>query len=254
MEKVFQSYGKYYDVIYADKDYENECDFLEDIFRRYSKPQLKTIIDAGCGTGGHAIPLARRGYQVTGIDASETMIDIAKEKAGRNEVNVDFYVMDLRELGLNKKFDACICMFAVMDYLADNQDIQKTLLNIRKQLKSASLLVFDFWYGPAVLTILPSARMKIAEANGIRVTRFAKPHLDTLHHLCVVDYHIIATKGNQIIDEVREEHKVRFFFPEEIKHYLEENGFKLLKLCPFLDIDADPSEEVWNATAICRAI
>ena len=254
MERAFQSYGKYYDIIYADKDYEKECDFLEEIFRRYSKSVPKTILDVGCGTGGHAILLARRGYEVAGIDASEIMIGIAKEKASKSRVNVDFYVMDLRELGLNKKFDACICMFAVMDYLTDNQDIQKALLSVRKHLENGSLFVFDFWYGPAVLTILPSTRMKTIEKNGMRVIRFATPHLDTLHHLCVVNYHLIATRKNQIIDEVKEKHRVRFFFPEEIKHYLEENSFKLLKLCPFLDLNAEPSEGVWNATAISQAI
>ena len=90
MERAFRSYGKYYDIIYADKDYEKECDFLEEIFRNYSKIIPKTILDGGCGTGGHAIPLAERGYEVTGIDLSEEMINIAKEKASKTGVNIDF--------------------------------------------------------------------------------------------------------------------------------------------------------------------
>ena len=250
----FLAYGEYYDILYADKDYERECDFLEDVFRRYSKSEIKTILDAGCGTGGHALFLAKRGYEVTGIDASEVMISIAKEKARRNKTNVDFHVMDLRELQLNKRFDACICMFAVMDYLIENRHIQKALSNIRKHLKDGSLFTFDFWYGPAVLSILPSERVKIMEKGGIRVIRFAEPHLDVLHHICKVNYYLIATKGNLIVDEVNEKHVVRFFFPEEIRHYLEEGGFKLLKLCSFLNLDVEPSENIWNAVAISQAI
>lgn len=251
---VFRSYGQYYDIIYADKDYEKECDFLEKIFRKYSKSKPNTILDAGSGTGSHAIPMARRGYKVTGIDASEMMVNIAKEKTRKSGINIDFYAMDLRELWLNKKFDACICMFAVIDYLTENQDIQKALLNIRKHLKTGSLFVFDFWYGPAVLTILPSKEMKMIEKNEIRVIRFAEPRLDTLHHLCKVSYYLIATKANLIIEEVREKHVVRFFFPEEIKHFVEENGFKLLKLSQFLRLEAEPNEETWDAVAVCEAV
>lgn len=163
MKEIFKSYAKYYDIIYADKDYEKECDFLEEIFRNYSKITPKTILDGGCGTGGHAIPLAKRGYEVTGVDLSEEMINIAKEKAKENGVNIDFRVMDLRELRLNKKFDVCILMFAVIDYIINTKDLLKVFANIRETLKNDSLFIFDFWYGPAVLTILPTPRMKTLE-------------------------------------------------------------------------------------------
>ena len=254
MKGIFQSYGKYYDIIYADKDYEKECNFLEEIFREYSKFTPKTILDGGCGTGGHAIPLAKRGYDVTGIDRSEEMIKIAKEKASKSGVNINFNVMDLLKLRLNKKFDACICMFAVIDYLTNNKDLLKALLNIKEHLKGGSLFIFDFWYGPAVLTILPSHRMKIIEKESVKVIRFAEPHLDTFHHICEVNYHFIIIKENLVIYEGKEKHMVRFLFPEEVKHYLEESGFQPLRICPFLDLNAKPSEKTWNVTMIARAI
>jgi len=254
MGKVFSKYAEYYDIIYADKDYEKECDFLEEIFRKYSRFKPKVILDGGCGTGGHAIPLAKRGYEVTGIDLSEEMINIAKEKASKSGVNIDFNVMDLRELRLNKKFDACVLIFAVIDYLTDCKDLLKALANIREDLKSGSLLVFDFWYGPAVLTILPSPRIKIIEKEGAKVIRFAEPHLNTLHHICEVNYHFMVVKENLVVYEGKEKHTVRFYFPEEIKHYLEESGFQLLRFCPFLDLNTQPSEKTWNVTAIAQPV
>jgi SAM-dependent methyltransferase len=162
--------------------------------------------------------------------------------------------MDLCNLWLNKKFDACICMFAVIDYITKTRDLLKALSNIREHLKDNALLIFDFWYGPAVLTILPSSRMKITEKEGIRVIRFAEPHLDTSHHICEVNYHFIIIKENQVIHEGKEKHTVRFYFPEEIKHYLEESGFQLLRFCPFLDLNNQPSEKTWNVTAIAQAV
>lgn len=254
MKKTFQSYGKYYDIIYADKNYEKECDFLERIFRKYLRSMPKTILDAGCGTGGHAVPLAKRGYEVTGIDYSEVMINIAKQKARESGVNIDFYVADLRELRLNRKFDACVCMFAVIDYLIRNKDVQKALLSIRRCLMDGALFIFDFWYGPAVLTILPSPRIKIMKEEAVQVVRFANPRLDSLHHVCEVNYNMFVLKEKKLVDEVEEKHLVRYFFPKEIEHYLEESGFKLLKLCPFLNLNEKINEKFWNAVAISKAL
>jgi SAM-dependent methyltransferase len=254
LKAVFKSYAKYYDIIYSDKNYEKECDFLEEIFSNYSKITPKKILDGGCGTGGHAIPLAERGYDVTGIDLSEEMINIAKEKARKRNVNIDFYVMDLRDLKLSKKFDACILMFSVIDYLTDTKDLLKTLTNIREVLKNDSLLIFDFWYGPAVITNPPTPRMKIIEKEDLKIIRFAEPFLNTLHHTCEVNYHLIVTKKDKIMYEGREKHTLRFYFPEEIKHYLEESSFQLLKLCPFLNLNGQPSEKTWHVTAIAQAV
>jgi len=64
-------YAGTYDALYQDKDYEAECDFLQQVFARYAQAPIRAILDLGCGTGGHALPLARRGYALTGVDRSE---------------------------------------------------------------------------------------------------------------------------------------------------------------------------------------
>jgi len=247
---VFRDYAKYYDIIYADKEYEKECDFLEDIFSRFSKSRPKSILDIGCGTGGHAIPLGTRGYRVTGIDASDEMISRAKDKATKLGVNVNFQVSDIKEIWLEQKFDACIGMFSVMDYLVSYADIKNALDNIRVHLNQGSVFIFDFWNGIAVLTTKPSVKVKIVEREGKRIIRMANPTLDAIRHLCEIEYHIIVTEKDTITDELVERHVIRFFFPQEISYYLEENGFALLKMCPFLDVDREMDERTWHVTAI----
>lgn len=254
MKGIFQSYGKYYDLVYTHKDYERECDFLEEIFGEYSRIKPKTILDGGCGTGGHAIPLARRGYEVTGIDQSEQMISIAKNKAMEDSIDVDFHLMDLRELELHRNFDACICMFSVMGYLTNGKDLSKALFNIREHLGDGSLLIFDFWYGPAVLSISPSPKLKKVEKDGAKIIRFAEPWLDTSAHLCEVDYYFLSIEGNLVLDEGEERHTVRFYFPEEIRQSLEKNSLQLIRLCPFLELHGQPTDRTWNVTAIARAV
>ena len=252
MRKVFGTYGEYYDIFYSDKDYEQECDFIQEIFKKYSSSPVKSVLDVGCGTGGHSIPLACRGYNVTGIDASPVMIKKAKEKAKEVGVNPTFRPLDIRHFDLNKKFDACISMFAVLNYVTETDDILKALENVKRHLKADSIFTFDFWNGLAVLRILPSVRVKVVEKDGKRVIRTVHPEMDSLHHICKSHYHVLVTEGENILDEFKETHTVRYFFPQEIAHYLDDAGFELLKFCPFLNLKGTVDENEWNVTAIAR--
>jgi len=252
--KSFERYAQYYDLIYQDKDYKKECDFIEGIFQEFSSTPVKSVLDGGCGTGGHAILLAKRGYMVTGIDSSEIMIKSAREKAERDNLSLNFQAMDVRQFDLNQKFDACLCMFAVMDYITQTEDVLKALDSARRHLKKNSLFIFDFWNGLAVLRLLPSERVKIVEDKEKRVIRIAQPELDAFNHICYVHYRLLVFQNNALIDEIEETHVIRYFFPQEIAHYLKDSGFELLKICPFLNLEGKVDENVWNIAAIARAV
>ena len=242
-----------YDIIYGDKDYKSECNFIEDTFNKYSRKGIKTILDAGCGSGNHSILLSDKGYNVVGFDLSEMMIQKAEKKYGKIK-NLEFHVMDLRTFQFNSKFDACVCMFAVLGYLTETCDIIKAFKNIRNHLKDDSLFIFDLWNGLAVLRILPSLRTKILNAGKRRIIRIAEPELDAFNHICKVNYRLFIIENNIIVDEVKETHVVRYYFPQELKHYLEESGFEVLKICPFLDLNGGVDENVWNIAIVARAV
>src|SRR5207248_11417549 len=71
IEGVFgPQYAEAYDTLYRDKDYSAECDAIEHVFRLYGIGPVRRVLDLGCGTGGHAVPLAERGYEVVGVDRS----------------------------------------------------------------------------------------------------------------------------------------------------------------------------------------
>ena len=81
MNQAFGStYAHAYDLLYLDKDYTAECDFIENIFHRYGDKPISRVLDLGCGTGNHAFPLASRGYEVVGIERSESMLAQASNK------------------------------------------------------------------------------------------------------------------------------------------------------------------------------
>ena len=113
-----QTYADQYDLLYGDKDYEAECDLLCEAFRRWGTGPVESVLDLGCGTGNHAIPLAKRGFQVTGVDVSPGMLAHAEAKVMGwqlpDVVPPVFQHGDVRSVSLGKQFAAVIMMFAVL--------------------------------------------------------------------------------------------------------------------------------------------
>ena len=242
----FKDYAEYYDLIYKDKDYVKEVDFLEEIFGE-NKP--KNILEVGCGTGSYTKILLEMRYGVTAVDISEDMLKIAREKCACKFINGD-----IRNITINEKFDACIAMFAVMGYITENSDIIKTLDNIHRHLKPDGFFIFDVWNGLAVLRLLPEQRIKEIENDEVRIIRIATPNLRSFEHVCEVNYRLlILNKEANTFNEINEKHVVRFYFPQEITHYLEQAGFEVFKICPFLDLNGKVDENVWNIAVIARA-
>ena len=118
-----KGYSELYNLFYQDKDYEKECDCIVKVFQQFKK-KPKTVLDLGCGTGGHIFPMIKRGYQVTGIDKSEFMLDSARRKAKEKNLPVEFIEGDITKMKMKKKFDAIISMFAVVGYQTSNKDLE----------------------------------------------------------------------------------------------------------------------------------
>lgn len=253
-DKVFgQVYADQYDLLYGDKDYEAECDLIENVFRKYGKGEIKTILDLGCGTGNHAIPLVRRGYQVTGVDISEDMLSCARAKAqNAGSEGQNFLYGDVRNIDLRHQYDVVLMMFAVLGYQTTNEDVLSALNTASRHLKSGGLFICDVWYGPAVLTQRPTEKAKIIPTPKGKIIRTASGHLDTFRHLCEVRYHILRIEDQQVISESEEKHTMRYFFPQELAILMLHADLKMADICVFGKLEQQPSEDTWNVLVIAK--
>jgi ubiquinone/menaquinone biosynthesis C-methylase UbiE len=256
-EHVFrQGYAEHYDLFYAGKDYESECNILEEVFRRYGKGKIRTILDLGCGTGNHAFPLAKRGYEVTGVDRSGDMLANARSKLANFKSQSQplpmFLQGDLRSLDLDRKFDAVLMMFAVLGYQLTNEDILSALKTVRRHLKPGGLFIGDVWYGPAVLAIRPGDKIKTMPTEDGKVIRLASSGLDIYHHLATVNYHVLHLQGQTVLSETKESHQMRYFFPQELALFLDQTSLEMLRVSAFPSLAEDANEQSWNALVVAK--
>ncbi len=242
-------YAQYYDLFNSGKDYSHECNFLEEVFRKYSKRKVETILDLGCGTGRHDEELAKRGYKVTGLDLSPEMIEIAK----RRNSSLEFIVGDMANFYIERKFDSVICMFSALGYLTENKKVKEFFKCSYEHLKPNGLLILDVWNGLGVLNELPSSREKIVESGKIKIIRKSFPRLNLARNLNEVRFNIKIFENERMIEEYEENHKVRFFFAEELSRYLGKGGFQLNHLCPSYDLSREVMDKDWNMTLISNA-
>src|SRR3989344_4193757 len=113
-----KKYAEYYDKFNIGKYYANEVDLIESVLKKFGVSGNK-ILDLGCGTGLHEKEFSKRGYDVTGLDLSEEMIEIAKKR----NPEYKFFIGDMSNFEVGEKFDAVITMFSALGYLTENSQI-----------------------------------------------------------------------------------------------------------------------------------
>jgi SAM-dependent methyltransferase len=254
---VFDDYATYYDEMYTDKDYIAEVSYIETLFREHTQPGPISILDLGSGTGRHAIDLASRGYSIRGIDLSASMVTLAEaRKASLPEDlkgNVSFSVGDVRSIRLGAQFDVVLALFHVASYQTTNDDFRAFLATAQLHLRPGGILIFDFWYGPAVLSQKPEVRIKRVETNNRWVVRIAEPVPQFEDNCVVVKYEIIDyLKQTGAMRRVNEEHKMRFFSLPDLQLFAEPAGFDILSMREWMKESA-PSSDSWSVCAIARA-
>jgi SAM-dependent methyltransferase len=251
MTSVFgKGYASTYDTLYQDKDYGVECDRIGQIIRDNRHSPVQSILDLGCGTGNHALRLAQRGYSVTGVDRSPEMLEVAQRKSRESNLDCKFIQSDIRTFKSEQKFDVVIMMFAVLGYLNDNEDILGALNTVKNHLSPGGLFICDVWYGPAVLHQKPGERMRVTDSGNTKIIRASSGELDSLHHIVTVRFRLWKIEGDRLVDDISEEHQMRFFFPQELDLLFRMSGLSIKRMLSFPDIEHQPSEDTWNICVV----
>jgi SAM-dependent methyltransferase len=118
------------------------------------------VLDLCCGHGRHSVELAKRGYQVAGLDISELSLELARTTAADAGVLIEFIHGDMRDIPYQAQFDLVINLFTAFGYLESQAEDQKVLEAVAKALKPGGRFFID--------TINQAWLMRHFEARGWR--------------------------------------------------------------------------------------
>ena len=144
-EFVSLPYGRLadiYDFVMRHVDYRAWADYVEAAFTRHGADPVR-VLDLACGTGTMALELSRRGYDVTGADASEAMLDVARRKAAAAGRAIPFHAEDLRRVGGFPPFDAVLCLYDSLNYMMSSEEMGQALRQVRPLVGPGGVFVFD---------------------------------------------------------------------------------------------------------------
>ncbi|NJE26818.1 class I SAM-dependent methyltransferase [Thermococcus sp. MV5] len=240
MHELYTVLAEYYDVIYRRRAerVRDEINFVEEIFKADAKRDVKKILDLACGTGIPTLELARRGYEVIGMDLHEEMLEVAKRKAKREGLTIEFIQGDALEVDFNQEFDAVTMFFSSIMYF-DERDIKKLFNSVAKALKPGGVFVADFpcWFyggsdGPIVWD-------ENADEEKLVITdwRIVEPGLQKLHFKRLVQ--ILKPNGETkafFVDDT-----LNIYTPREMRLLAKEH-FDEVKIYGHLKRRLDPND------------
>ncbi len=216
------SFARIYDDIMNKVPYNFWYNYLNEILDFYGI-NVDEILDLACGTGNMSIRFARDNKQVVGVDLSEEMLDVAREKADNENLNVDFVHSDLRDLNLSGSFDLAFSVFDSLNYILTLEDLHKVFKNVYKLLNKDGILIFDLNTLKRLMSIKPGTTM----FTGDDYTCFWQDIIQNKEKKWQVKLKIYFDDNARYYEELHEETSYSL---NKVKNKLIETGFKYVQI------------------------
>ena len=216
-----KTFADYYDVMSESrfKDISQELEFFKSIFDSCAKIPVTRILDVGCGTGRHSIPLIKSGYDVTGLDKSQNMLSMFRGKLESGNLKAKIVKKDMKNIDFIEGFHAIICMNSAFMYLLTDGDILQALKAFHKALKPGGVAIIDIMN---FLNLMGRYKENLVEKytkDGIAMERAIRHSVEDLpaiwnHH----EFGIVEDDGK--VMTYHELHRFRMLNYNEMRRFL----------------------------------
>lgn len=249
MNKPFQNSAEFYELIYQNKDYQKEAGYIYELLNSLNIEIEGEILDIGCGTGGYLPFHLRKNVKITGVDISNQMLEIAKQKFKE----ITFVLDNITSVKFPNKFNLAFMMFHVINYQSTKLEVLKTFQNISSQLLPNGVLVFDFWHGLAIEKDPPKKVEKEFIEKSLKLIRKTTPVVNSLTQVVDVCFDFSVYKEEKLVNQFQEHHLMRYLYINEIKEVLTQSGFEICLINGWLKSE-EITEIDWYGVVIARKI
>lgn len=201
------------------------------------------VLDLASGPGRHAIAFAERGFNVTAVDLSPTLLEFARREAEEAGVGIELVRCDMREIPFVDRFDLAVQLFTSFGYFATEEEDARVLMRVRRALHDGA------WYALDLInerhlrrTLVPRSTKTIDEIEVVEERRIEGDH---------VVKQIAITAGD---DRMRYEESVRLYAPERIETMLRAAGLTPVRWFGGYHGESYDRETSERMLVICRAL
>ena len=220
---MYGDFAEIYDRL-QDIDYDSFVEYYEKIFEKFGiKPKL--VLDLACGTGNITLPMAKKGYDMIGVDLSEEMLGIAADKAREDNLDVLLLNQDMTEFELYGTVDAAVCALDGVNYLTEDGDVQKLMLLIKNYLNPDGIFIFDINSEYKLKTVLGDNTFVYDEDDVYCVWSNS---YDEEEKICGFTLDFFKKTENGLYERFEEYQEERAYSVDELKSAAEEAGLEVV--------------------------
>ena len=242
----FERSSEFYNLIYGKKDSHREAVYINNFIKKYTK-NVDRILELGCGTGRHLLEMLKLGYKVKGIDLSNEMLNMIPKLEG-----IELECKDIINFRSDTKFEVITALFHVVSYINDLDSLDTLFKNTKSNLSEGGLFIFDIWFTPAVMNIMPSTRVMEINNKNYEITRLAIPIIDYERNIVEVNYKFfVFDKVNKLNKTFEEKHVMRHYSITEIDSIAKKYGFEKLINEEWLTANK-PSNKTWGIAFVYK--
>ncbi len=197
----------------------NFLDFYARQIEKYGEP----VLELACGSGRLTIPLTEKGFNIKGLDISDEMMNLAKEKAHHRNIELDLVKGDMTDFDLGEKFKLIFIPAQSLTHLYEISEVEKCFACVKKHLADGGRFLIEL-FNPSLEILLEKYDQIYPQCSFGNISVDSKSFYDTATQIKHIE--LIFREGSNQHDQILT-FKMRQFFPQEIDALLKYNGFRI---------------------------
>ncbi len=235
---MYQHFAKIYDAL-QDVDYDSFTEYYLSCFKKFLKDKPTLVLDMACGTGNVTIPMSKCGFDMIGLDLSVDMLNIAREKAAEENLDILFLNQDMTEFELYGTVDAIVCALDGVNYITEPKNFEKMLALVKNYLNPGGIFIFDINTVYKFKNTLDGKTFVYDEGDGF--CAWSSDYLED-DNICVFNLNMFIPNDKGAYDRFDEYQEEYGYTRETIEEMIENADLKCVGIYDGLTFDA-PRED-----------